>query len=129
MDLKNFQIVSFVLIELFWLGLLIKNNSVYFSNFGEKQNLKKQFEIARVLFKQYSKQQRWAFGLVWLTIAWSVVLGSYLIISIINGVYGLNFLVNGIGLAGGVGICISAFRLYSKASIKLEELLKKIFER
>jgi hypothetical protein len=126
---------ALTLLSIIWLCILIKKDfSFRFGTFQKqdsrgKNNAKEILQIAQGLFKQYSKQQNWAFGLVWFAIAWSLILGTYLIISIIQKKYGIVLLAKGIGLAGGVGISISAFRLYNKSSKKIEDLFKDLSKR
>lgn len=104
-------------------------SSIQIGSFSKESEAKESFKIVSSILKQYSKQQNWSFGLTWAAIAWSICLGSFFIISLSNHGWGMGALSSGIGLAGGLGTSVSAFRLYYKTSKKTEDLLKEFSEK
>jgi hypothetical protein len=92
----------------------------------ESEQIKSEFQ--RVLLLRYSKQQNWAFGLLWFSIAVSICLGVTIIYQkfVQEDTTDMKIIGELIGLAGGSGISISSFRLYRISSKKLEEVYVKL---
>lgn len=107
-----------------WIKLSSNDYKITIRDFKNDPESKQPLELLILVLKQYSKQQNRAFGLIWFAIAWSICIGSYLILTIINHNLGLESLSIGIALTGGVGISVSAFRLYNKTTKLIEEHLK-----
>jgi len=84
-------------------------------------------DSSRVLFLEYAKQQRWAFGLLWFTLAIAVVLTTGILLEAMSGLTAnlavareMSGLTLDACLAGGAG------RLYHNASRRLEKAAKDL---
>jgi len=101
-----------------------KNDQINLDKFGDNNNyVQGQEEFKNLLVKRYISQQNWSFGLAWFSVAMSLVLGAMLIFKISNGEFNVKILTEAIGLASGVIISVSAFRLYKITSEKIEKIL------
>lgn len=106
-----------------------KTSSIQIGSFSKESEAKESFRIVSLILQQYSKQQNWAFGLTWVAIAWSICLGSLFMFSVTRFGWGIESISTGIGIAGGIGISVSAFKLYNKSSKKTEDLLKEFSDK
>lgn len=84
-------------------------------------------DASRVLFLEYARQQRWAFALLWFTLAIAVVLTTALLLRAISGpAAGLAAIREMAGLTLDGVLAGGAARLYRAASRRLEKAVKEV---
>jgi hypothetical protein len=83
-----------------------------------------------VVLLEYIHQLKWAFSLVWFTIALGVALGGFLLARVlISKVFTLADLTSAIAAAGDISFAAGAFKLYKTSGKQLQQFLETIREQ
>lgn len=86
-------------------------------------------EEEKVLFYEYSRQQRYAFALYWSSLAIATVLSGIFIGRLVFAkTIDIGAICSVIGFIGDITLCAGAFKLYQSASSRLEKLQKKLLK-
>lgn len=125
----KYAILVMIPLLIVFLIILVRNNRLIsgltlqaFSDEGETEPDEVLKEFRRYQYKRFSDQQYWSWRLLWAAIGISLLLGSIIIFKkfIMNDA-DPEWLVAIIGLAGGSGVSLTAFRLYRIATAKVEQ--------
>lgn len=117
----------FFLISAVWFILLRRReekiNSIkleYLSS-DQPKGTKNDFKLNKLLADHYFEQKISTFGLVWFSSGISLVLGTLLIVQLVDGNRNPDLLREVIGLIGGIGIALSSLKSYLSIANKIEK--------
>jgi hypothetical protein len=95
-----------------------------FVNFGDKKTPMTK-ENSSVLFLEYVRQQRMAFGLLWFAVAVGIILAVTLVLQAIFGELNLGRSgTEALALTGDGGLAAGAFSVYRSASQRVERIAR-----
>src|SRR5439155_4611815 len=92
--------------------------------FGDPSRLGIGSRERNLLFREFARQQRWSFGLVWFATGIGICLGALIVGRVSLGpASGLGGLLGGAGIVADVSLGAYAWRLYKTSSQRVERLL------